>query len=102
MQSLPQQICFDSGPTLSPLIANSTPVDGAQTKPPVKLPGITNYKLVKLTFRPDGSSLLDQPATSTFLTLKDARLPENSQQLPANYGLIQLSTSTGILRVFRP
>ena len=102
MQSLPQQICFDSGPALSPLIASSTSVDGAQTTPPVKLPGITNYKLVKLTFRPDGSSLLDKPATSTFLTLKDARLPENAQQLPANYGLIQLSTSTGILRVFRP
>ncbi len=102
MQVLPRQICFDSGPTLSPLIAYSTQVDGSQTTPPVTIPGITNYKFVKITFRPDGSCLLDQPATSTFLTLKNGHLQDVSQQLPTNYGLIQISTSTGILRVYRP
>ena len=100
LENLPQGICFDSGAALSPLISTSTELDGIQSK--VTLPGISSYRYVRFTFRPDGSVVLDQSQPSTFLTLLDVRTPKEVNKLPANYSMIQIFTARGALRVYRP
>lgn len=99
VQNLPSRITFDSSASLSPLIANqSSRADSGTTH---ALPGVgSNYQYITLTFRPDGTAL---PAGGpTAITLKDARLEDGASELPANYGIVQIFPSTGLIRSYRP
>jgi uncharacterized protein (TIGR02596 family) len=99
VQKLPSRIAFDSGASLSPLIANQSPRNGSDTTH--VLPGVgSNYKYITLTFRPDGTAF---PAGApTALTVRDARLEDGASVLPANYGIVQIFPSTGLIRSYRP
>lgn len=99
VQELPSRLAIDSGASLSPLIANQSPRDGSSTSNP--LPNVGSaYKFVTLTFRPDGTAL---PAGApTALTVREARIEDGATELPANYGMVQIFPSTGLIRSFRP
>jgi uncharacterized protein (TIGR02596 family) len=99
VQKLPSRLAIDSGASLSPLIANQSPRDGSSTSHP--LPNVGSaYKFVTLTFRPDGTAL---PAGApTAITVREARLEDGATELPANYGMVQIFPSTGLIRSFRP
>ena len=100
-QPLPPSTCFDSGPSLSPLIASQTPVDGAAAG--VAIPGVgTLYQQITLTFRPDGTALPTGTSASSFLAIKESRLEDPLTSLPANYALIQIFPRTGLCRAYRP
>jgi uncharacterized protein (TIGR02596 family) len=99
VQKLPSRLAFDSGASLSPLIANQTPQAGSGTTHPI--PGVgLNYQYVILTFRPDGTAL---PAGApTAITVREARIEDGASELPENYGIIQIFPSTGLIRSYRP
>ena len=99
VQNLPSRIAFDSGATLSPLIANQSPRNGSDTTHVLPSVGLA-YQYVTLTLRPDGTAF---PAgASTALTVREARLEDGASELPANYGMVQIFPSTGLIRSFRP
>jgi uncharacterized protein (TIGR02596 family) len=103
IQQLPDQVCIDSGGTLSSLI-------GAAGAPPV-VPGATlgadipqvgkNYNALSFQFRPDGSMNLDRLG-KWFLTVHSTKDADGAATPPANYVTIQIDPANGNINTFRP
>lgn len=98
---LPASVCIDSGSTLSPLLGNLEKSTGAQLA--VSIPGVgTNYEAYTIRFRPDGSAEVPSAKASNFLTLRAARHDDPLTELPVNHAVIQISSSNGQVRAYRP
>jgi len=98
---LPSSVCIDSGNTLSPILGNLEKSTGAQLA--VTIPGVgTDYEAYTIRFRPDGSAEVPSAKASNFLTLRAARLDDPLTELPANHAVIQISSSNGQVRAYRP
>jgi uncharacterized protein (TIGR02596 family) len=102
MLKLPNSACFDSGSTLSPLIANSPLLAGSTLGDKIPQVGLA-YDAVCIGFRPDGSSsTISGDSTQNFLTLRPWRLEDPQTSLPPNYAVVQICKTTGQIRRYRP
>ncbi len=94
--TLPSSIVIEGNTTFSSL--ESLP-DQAGT---VGLPRIgTDYRLRKVSFRPDGSTDLD-PAVRWFLTARFAARPPAGTSPPPDFVTLQVDPVNGTARTFRP
>lgn len=99
IQKLPDSICIDSGPELSPLIGMQTKKAGSDSLPGVGI----GYQYVAITFRPDGSARADiTDPKKYYLTLRPANLDDPLPSLPANFACVQIIPATGQVKAFRP
>jgi len=98
---LPASACVDSGTTLSPLLGQVEKSTGSQLASPLPTVG-TDYTAYIVRFRPDGSAEVPSAKTSNFLTLRPARLDDPLTELPSNHAVIQISSSNGHVKTYRP
>lgn len=98
---LPASTCVDSGTTLSPLLGQIEKSTGSQLASSLPVVG-TDYTASIIRFRPDGSAEVPSAAASNFLTLRPARLDDPLTELPPNYAVIQISSTNGHIKTYRP
>lgn len=110
---LPGSIIVDAGSanpqsTLSTLISEAgtgglAPESASGSGLGYSVPAIGNsYQCVKFRFSPDGSTDLNPPSASWFLTLHNLSDGDALDAAPANYCTLQIDPANGRTRIFQP
>ena len=102
IQQLPDQVCINSGGTLSSLIGGSgvTLVKGTDLAMPIPQVGQA-YNAVSFRFRPDGSINLDRNQ-NWFLTVNGTTTADGVATPPSNYVIIRIDPANGSIATYRP
>jgi uncharacterized protein (TIGR02596 family) len=100
LERLPSSVIIDSNALLTSLFNVSAGVRTGGTNGSLPEVG-TAYNFIAFQFRPDGSTNLT-PNSLWFLSLHDIRNGDSLAVLPANYYTIQIDSSNGHIKSYRP
>ncbi len=103
VQVIPSGAAINESSALSPLISDRPTNSGSSG---LQIPKVgSNYDWVSVTFRPDGSTDLDQAGGENgkwFLTVHDGNYDVSESAAPENYYTVQIEPLLGSVRGHRP